>query len=494
MGKFSTRRSLRVRWVRTGFAFVLLATLFTLVLVERTARPAGSINGGLDGTFIDLSSMTAAEVPAVMAEIKAMGMDTVIVAATRQKSTDCASTAFTYTGGGLDRLDAVMAEAQARAIAVYVGLVSSGPGCPAFYDLPNRTVLAAETSSHACLLRSRYATNTRLAGWYLPDEPALGIWTQPDLTYAYYAGVVNAVNGCDPSNRPIVASPYLGGVGAKTPAEIGLRAKEFGLNTGVDIQAWQDSVSYADVHIAPATGYSLGAYFTAISAQIGSASLWSDSELFSCCVNGGGGWYTATISARLQQQIAAVAGSVSKKVSWSQPFHAGTSLANAQEGARRLKAGYLASVGLSGSLRTVSPATYTWETAPAAAYPDSGGELTNRTVGDPSVYTDSQWAGVIGTARVRIDFPRARRFDWASVHVLAAPGPGITFPSALTIECAANGNNFTTVATRSLPVPQGQGEFVLGNAQPLDVNCKSVRISLANTGWTFVSEIELVDE
>src|SRR5262249_28304889 len=136
-----------------------------------------------------------------------------------------------------------------------------------------------------------------------PDEP----WMSIDQ-HVFFQAVVGAIHAAG-SKRPIMVSPSFAFVGpAFPPQTVANMAVAFKNQTGVDIEAWQDSVGAQGI----AAGYtsstyaSSDAYYAALAAALPLGALFADVELFTCCVNQfgfGGGNYHPASSARLNQQL-----------------------------------------------------------------------------------------------------------------------------------------------------------------------------------------------
>lgn len=469
-----------------------------VIITVLTASSAGEASV-LNGTFANPLRWSNDQIDSFMTEAQLLGMDTVIITSTRHMTGDCDDNTYAEDGP-LAQVGKVLNSAMSRSISVYVGLVGTQGTCPFdFYLEPQATNTVGATVTAAASIASAYGGHPAFAGWYIPDEPALGAWSYPQLTYSYYQRLVSGIKSV--LSKPVLIAPYL--VGAEQnggPAGVAQRAADFKTATGVDIQVWQDSVGKGEI---AAGGTRLAEYFAALSGAIGPGSLWADIELFNCCIPGtdldGGDYYPASIIRINRQLYMTGPPYTTKRVSWIKEHHMSRVDPSKMDGADRLTDAFEA-LYVPGGGSYVLPERYWWQTGgppplPSAAYPDSGNELFDAVTANPNSPLDPAWSGVVGNAAIVLDFGRERSFDWIAIHVLGHPW-GITFPAQLTLSGANPGQGWHILASRTLPVGQGHGEYVFSNAAPLGVSFRYAKIELANpqNSWTFVGEVEVIDK
>jgi Domain of unknown function (DUF4434) len=377
----------------------------------------------LQGTFIDPRGWTSSDVNSFMNEIDNLHFDTVIIWASKVKSGGCTSNSYSWVPGFPGIIGNILDAAHAHGISVYVGTVNSSETCPVFYAGTNKTNTVAETASTVSAISTMFGQHPAFAGWYLPDEPALAYWNTPESSHAYYWELVQRINGI--LDRSIVVSPYLSGGMNKTPAQIGQRALNFKLATGVDIQAWQDSVGAGPIHLTTNT---LGNYFSALSVAIGSASLWADNELFSWGSDSSSLWYLPASIYRINEQLYQTRSPiVSKRVSWLAQAHMSRIASGRLPGSERLFDSYRALYGISGTF--IIPTSYSWITSPAQNYPDSGNELADAFVGASDDPIDSRWSGILGNTTIVLSLGGIKTFDWVGIHLLRKGAWAIYLPT-----------------------------------------------------------------
>ena len=447
----------------------------------------------ISGTFVYPQVLSTTDLQKLFAELKVFGIDTVIISQTKQRRTpDCTNNEFVWGEGLPGKLDTIFSLAEANNVKVYVGLISAW--CPQ----PNTNAIVTAYKATVQDLLTKYSSRAVFAGWYIPDEPSLASWVDPTVWHPYWAALAASIR--EYSNKPIIVSPILGGAESRTPAQIASRAVAFKQATGIDIQAWQDSEQTWALNLnwqkrgTPA----LAEYFNALGTALGKNGFWADIEVGNCCdgwaEGQGGAYYPASLS-RVRKQIES-SSAAGKIVSWIHQVQmsslSGLSKWVVAPGSERLGAAYRAWYGMGGQLAYLTPARYTWTTQPAAAYPDSGRELTDGISGDPKRFDDSTWVGITGNAVAEFSFDAAKKVDWVGVHVLHAGSAGIKFPTRMRVACKVSGN-YEEVGAWNLPITQRDSEYVLSNTSPLNAACKDLRLTLDNAGgWIFLSEVEIV--
>jgi hypothetical protein len=455
--------------------------------------------GPLSGSFVYFGDGTAGDNPlpealigTFLTNVQYAGMNTLVLENSRTHS-GCGTTDFHYLPEMPGKLGTLLSAASSLGMKVYLSGTNEGDMTCAWATGTNQAIAASDWRSFAQQMESAYGGESSFAGWYISVEPTI----DQSKLYGYYAAIVDAIHAAG-SKRPIMVAPFLAFVGPSyPPGTVAQLAATFQQQTGVDIQAWQDSVGSQGI----AAGWvskeygSTDSYYAALAQALPAGALWADVELFTCCVDQfgfGGGNYRPASSARLNQQLwnarhAAV------RVSWlMQEDIAGPPIPLALPESPRLRDAYLALYQLSG--HAVKPVSYTWTNQPASQYPDPGNKkLTDTVTGDPLDFTNPAWTGIVGDAEVVVHLGSATAVKWVAVDLLRAKAPSITYPTSLVVDCDASGSNaFVNLGSWPLPLTtDADGEYIFSNANPLSAACTNLRVHLTNTAWTFLSEIEL---
>ncbi len=457
-----------------------------------TGTGGAFVPGPLDGSFVFFGAgpsdarVTTAQVPALLDEMRGLGMSTVIVHSVRYKDLGCGGTIH-WRHEMPEKMLALLDAAAARSMQVYVGLTFSMETCATFYESPNREQLIADSGMTVDALGAGVTSHPAFAGWYIPDEPGLG-WSS---MHAYYRGIVDAIRAR--SAAPILVAPYLARA-TQTPAEVADIAASFQSATGVTIQVWQDSVGADATPLKSGDRAPVEAYLSAISSRIGAASVWADTELFNYGPLDGywdGAPYSPASATRINQQLwSERSGVATRRIAWLAQIHMGSIDPYRFPEAPRLRDSYRALVGLGGSYLTPEGHRgYAFRTAPGASYPDAGGELFDRQLGSPKSYLDPAWTGVLGNADIDVQLGGPAQVDWVAAHVMTDAAAGIQIPDSITIACdgVALGTWPRPFATRA-----NDREYVIANRTALGARCSALTITLANAGWTFLDELEIV--
>jgi hypothetical protein len=468
---------------------------------------AGWKQGPISGAIVHMGYSSSSDgfpvqdIPALLDEFKASGMDTIVLNQTRVKRPDakCLGSAsdFEWVAGFPDKLGTILDAAEQRGIKVWVGATMSTSACSAFFLPPNSDLVRTDVATFMPTLYNAWGTHPAFAGWYIPDEPG----QLPSVQDGHYYNVTYELRSID-KIHPVMVCPYLVNV-VQAPAQLAQRAADFHSATGIDVQAWQDSVGADAVKLAywARSGYSLTDYFDALSGALGDE-LWADTELFNwgnplfnpISMTGG---YRSASAVRIQSQLDSTQGA-KKRISWLPQYHMSSfGPSNGYPESSRLLAAYRASQGLSGS--KVTAKSYQWQTEPSSTYPDSANiEMTDGMVGDPKSPSDPGWTGVQGQAELTLELGKNARVDWVSVHVLTMPGWSISAPTAMHLSCSTDNSTFQPLSDISSPVAAGDyssvtaEEYVLGNTETLNAKaCDYLKVVLDNTTWTFASEIEV---
>lgn len=488
----------RMAGIQSVAGIVCLFLLLAVVPVEPqfvedrsdldAVAPVEPLDGPLDGAFVVPEILADSQVNAHFDEMRGLGMDTIIIGHIRKRNGACDSNSYAWLPSFPGRLKLFLDAAAARGMNVYVGLVISANGNCRFWDAPQSDYTISDSTSVAYTISALYGQHPAFAGWYIPNEPGLAGWATPSVTYPHYKGIVQAIRAV--SGKPIAVSPYLGGVGSRTPDVVAQRALDFKTHTGVDLQIWQDSVGAASIDIGWGNrGYSVAAYFNAIANRIGRAALWADIELYNEITHGfTGGGYRPTSMARLIRQLDQTA-AASKKVCWLQQAHMSAVANPVGSESRRLLASYKG-YSYSQDDGRLEPSAYHHRLPPAPQYPDSGQELFDNQIGPTSFY-DSRWSARIGAMEIEIDLGVVRAFDRVSTHVLNYNTAWIGYPISLGAQCSVDGLSWTPLGTWNRPFVRADGTAWMGNPSNLAATCRYVRVRLVNDRWTFLSEVRI---
>jgi hypothetical protein len=473
---------------------------------RRAAATDGAVESapGLTGSALYHPDLTEAETYNVLDEAVALGSEAVIVSAVRYKTTSCAVDAYGWWGDMLTpHLGTILASCESRSLDCYVGLVESTNVCAAFYDEPNLTHDVNQYTSVVTTILATYGFSSALAGWYIPNEQALGYETRPDhlaAAKAYFLAVRNAIRAIDP-NRPIIVAPYLGnpeGIAVQSAADFGQKVKDFFDNTGGDLIIWlQDSVGADSINAgwdrSGTRPITVGAYLAAaLDAGVPAANLWGNPELFTYPTGGfTGPNYTAASLGRvvlqLEQHRAA-----DKRFGWLNTTHMTQFNDQRRAGADRLYDGYRAWAGISGEW--VIPAAVTYSVAPTDAYPDAATALLDRRPGDPRNPAHPDWTRfAAGGTAITVDMGATKTVRWAALSCLNDNADGARFPTTVAVATSPDGSAWTTQATVTPSWAGTDGEGVIGNTTALAVACRYVRFTVTNASYeTLIDTVEII--
>jgi hypothetical protein len=124
-------------------------------------------------------------------------------------------------------------------------------------------------------------------------------------------------------------------------------------------------------------------------------------------------------------------------------------------------------------------------------------------VANPANYQDSAWSGGYGDVSLSLDLGEVKSLRWGGIHSLSYSPVGISFPDSFSIECSLDGVSWnslgewdTNIVAWDGPRVEGDGstDFVIQNLEPLNANCRYLNLTLINSDWTFISEIEIVGQ
>ncbi len=478
----------------------IVIAILVLLLMNPISGRASEATDLLNGSFVHFGysetteAMTIKQFKRVLNEMHSLGMQTIILDAVRMKKSGAAcgggANDFYWVAGFPNKLKNVLDEAHKRGMIVYVGAVMSFMNCDNFHKSPNQELVYQDIETNIKTIADNYKNHPAFGGWYIPDEPGADFSLIKKISY--YQNITYQLKQLTPGKK-VVMAPYLQ-PGSLSPSDLAYVAALFRDVTGIDVQAWQDGTgSFAN---SPSSDwqnkYSTEDYYLELVNHLGSEAIWADIELFNVKS------YRSASVARLNNQLSA-ARLPSKRVSWLFQSHMSPSWgpgAGFKE-ARRLFASYQALYGFKGAYLSYE-GSYRWITPPSSQYPDLYGELNNARTADPKKPFDSGWVGVLGNAQFVFDFLSPTNVDWLGVHVLIQPNSGIASPKELQIRCSVDGIKFGPAKRIASPIngtdilSKDGAEYVISNLTSLKFkNCTSVLVTLINTQWTFLSEVEI---
>jgi hypothetical protein len=453
----------------------------------------------LDTAYVYTPAIPTSNVVAVLTELKSIGFTDVILSEVREKSGGCSSNTYAWTTGNPSNIGLWLYEANQLGMGVYIGLVFSSGTCGVYHSEPNTSQDAADTANTVLTVVNNYGSaHPALRGWSIVDEAALAYHTDPTILgtiHDYYREQVDAIRLH--SALPIITAPYLGGAytawdgSVQTPAQVATKAAAFRDATGVDVQVWQDSLGSEMVAFGwSRQPYKVADYYGALMPVLGPSGFWPDVELFTYGnpqFTGPG--YTAAPIARVAYSITS-AGNTDHKATFLQQYHMGRVVDHVARSDRLMaayKAWYRIAIG-----EYAAPESYTWQTQPSVTYPDSGGQLTDLITGDPLSHTDPSWVGISGDARFTLDLGRKRSVRWVGCHVLNMTAQSVRFPDSIQVETSPQDGHWMAHGPYPLGFTRSDGEYVISNDVPLTVDARYIRVTLANSGMTFISEVEVM--
>lgn len=136
---------------------------------------------------------------------------------------------------------------------------------------------------------------------------------------------------------------------------------------------------------------------------------------------------------------------------------------------------------------------YTSSLAADAAYPDSGGELTNGTYGAAS-YPDTAWQGrnTAATYSFTVDLGSSQTVKELSSDWLQVKGVYIFLPKAVTYALSTNNTTFTPAGTVGAPAVSSADQSRKYRVLGLNASARYVRVTVepASSAWSFGDEME----
>ena len=480
----------------------------------------------LSGTFLDLywDTMPADKVEAYLNELQEVGMDTVIVVNTRKRVGTCNNLTFTdertVSTDSQSTLYKLVEGTSRRNMNLYLGLIGFNECTPAagLYENPN-AIAKMEIDIKATVERfeTAFRNFSSLKGYYITDEPIRFWYSQEEGTTVinnfntFYKKYVQAIDGgvatinsrnpATPKTRYTLASPTFGGIHtySRTPEWVGNWLLSFKNFTGIDTFAVQDTVGGLGLYSFP---YPIKDYYTAMSQKIGVNNLWVNHELFNYKNN------RTTIATRVKQQVNEVRSSdVSKRITWSHHIYMSNVWLGHYQPSTRLKETYLAQFNVKGQVLT--PTRYIWLQTPANNYPDSGNELFDGKVGDPRPLNtygsiDTKWTGLRqtnGAVSLWVEFNEEKNISWISAQLLRDKNSGVRIPRKIEIQCVSR-TGVSELEQITIPsdstynedeyIETNGGDYTMSNVNKYNSNCSGLILTLYNSDWTFLSELEIV--
>ena len=472
---------------------LLVLSFAALLLAQKGDRPAN-----LSGAFFQYDNMTAASTVAYVDEVASLGEDTIITIGT----VTCADSPYVQGNLAFDSrylwldariptvLPALLSEAQRRGIRVYLGLANTEQCADQSGD-------AAESGTLASFLLANYSGYGPIAGWYIPNEAYIqdGAWLQSEV--AYFSPVVAAIRAR--SSLPILESPYLVNyspylASEGDPAAAAATALQFLKATGIDVLAYEDGMGgrLAGGAIEWNAYPTMGDYLRAISAAVGPSHLWVIHELFNDTwgIDAGEGSEGIT---RLNQQIAMVPDAlIGKRLTWTQQFWMSASVPGRNPEAQRLLAGYRATHGMGGTLLIPGEILWLSPTTPVQGYLSA--TLKDGTVGDPFNLADPGWVEVsTQNPALLLDLWGTFTVDWVSLHTSKLTAAGVEIPQEVQIWGSIDGVAWDYLTSPCFSTdPQFDGEWDVGNVEPLGAAVRFLWIYLPNAGKTRIAEVEVI--
>lgn len=138
-------------------------------------------------------------------------------------------------------------------------------------------------------------------------------------------------------------------------------------------------------------------------------------------------------------------------------------------------------------------AAYTASVDPAASWPDTGGALTDGTIGQAQF--SSQWQGrdAAGDYQITLDLGGSNQVDSVATHWLYDSASYVFLPPSVTVAFSEDATTFTPAELLTVP-PNPTGTAVVNiGADDLDFTARYVRFTIdGGTAWTMISEIEVL--
>lgn len=479
--------------------------------------------GPLTGSFIDIADASfndKAEISNAVGTFKAMGMTTLVIAATAQKvaKAGCGLNAFEPSflippptvpptppsvlaclpdskdpvcqarwEGMYGLVGEFLRLAQGKGMKVVVGLALSMVECGAFdSDMTHRY----QTSYLNWYLTSQFETRFRskypdaLAGYYIPDESENAL----PRFQSYIATQVTAIRYA--SSAKIYHSPYLGNASlyGYDPEVVGRWAKEFLDATHVDVLLYQDSVGAFMANMGQHPGeHTVEEYMTALARWVGKERIFADIELFSY------GAPTPASLVRVNQQLwqSRMTGGLIGYIAQGQMYP--KSIFDAHPGAPRLYDEYRAEYEKIGKRHGFE---YTILAGQAlSSNPDDKKKLRDMLAGSGRNLSDPQWVGFQGDVWLELNLgATAKMVDRVSIHCVSRAGKKMAIPSSANVALSADGVKWIDVPSL---VPEAaaltkDSEYSLANVLPFGKNARFIRIYVHNGAMkTMMSEISV---
>ena len=456
-----------------------------------------------NGGFLYHPNVPSDEIPLLLDEWHAIGLDIIIVSEIREKTGGCdgaAGAAYQWLEGMPENLGIILDAAGQRGMKVYVGLTSSSGTCPFFYREPNVTQDANDVASTVGAVLASYGDRGALSGWSMTNEPALAYEQNPvnlDAIIGYYAALHTAIRAHSP--LPIVVSPYLAnyaGQGPQTPTGVAGNSALFERGAGGDItQVWQDSTGADAISVGwPRSDrmvFTVGDMYKAIATTLGTQKFWADNEIYTYPASGSG--YRPGPIVRIARQLS-LSRDAAERILWLPASHMSAIAGSRYPEAARLLAAYKAWFGKPGGGEYVSPVGYTYTVGrPLESHNDNNKKLFDLWTGDPRNSDEQHWVGFApGAIEIRIDMGSTKTLNWAGVHCLNLNAQGISLPDTLSLSASIDDILYMPQGTWTNHLTKDDCEYVFANSQAISVPCRYVKLRLTNAQKTWLSEIEMV--
>jgi hypothetical protein len=262
-----------------------------------------------------LKSFTAAQWAAMIKDMRAMGMDTLVLTFSsivyRDESASYAPVdVFPPADLACENpMDVMMDAAEAEGMGVFLSAGFYGFWEDAVGNMQSREV--EKRAFRACEeMYGRYQGRAGFRGWYLPDETEAGPYFSP-VFLDYVSRYAAFFRGLD-AKKPILIAPY--GTNKITPDDAFTRQLE---SMDVDYIAYQDEVGVQKSTPEQTAGYYAG--LRKAHDRAGRGALWADIEMFDFT----GAVYRSALvpapMARLEKQIASVSPYVDKILCYAFP-------------------------------------------------------------------------------------------------------------------------------------------------------------------------------
>lgn len=404
----------------------------------------------------------------------------------------------------VDRLEWMLSLADQRGMKVYVGSLqtaadwSSGAEFAALREYNKR--VAQE-------IVAAYGHHPSLEGWYFTQELWMN-WAKYYGSTYYGTGLLRdfiADMAVVDATKPVAAAVVFKKDGywsmpGLTPAELQATTATFLQTSRLQILMPQDGGG-AEAGAPPIA--ELPSYFQALKNAVDGSgtgtALWSTVETFTQIPNVSNDRYPPATATRIQQQVNLVRPYVTGLVNWIYGNDFSEQSTYHPVEASGLDREYRYRFRPSSVAETVAHrlTTYSSTPAPSFYYPDSGGELSDRTGGGFNGYSLGEWAGYAveetnGVVRITANLGAAKEIRSVRALSMSMVNSGIYHPSSMTVEVSSDGVNYSLAGSATTAWPNAFDYSVGWTEAPLSRTAQYIRCSFAHISWMFLSEIEVV--